>query len=114
MTFPTDATRETASCCGIAPKAGQSVEISRPVTGRTKQNNMSKTVIRIQTPEEIERLQTIKTQLAQHEAEIAAAKQARIQIKKLNEEAKTILRGGPPKKRAPRKPKAQVDEPATA
>ena len=68
----------------------------------------------IPTPEEAERLQVIKTQLAQHESEIAAAKNARKQIAALNEEAKTILRGGPPKKRAPRKPKAQVAEPATA
>ena len=70
---------------------------------------MSKTVIRIQTPEEIERLQTIKTQLAQHEATIADAKNARKQIKLLTDEAKTILRGGPPKKRAPRKPNATAE-----
>lgn len=63
----------------------------------------------IPTTEEAARLQEIKLEIETCEAALAAAKSARANIKKFTAEAKTILRGGPPKKRAPRKPKATAD-----
>lgn len=66
----------------------------------------------IPTAEQYKRLSEIKSLIEGHEATIAGVKKAKAELKKLNEEAKTIQRGGPVKKRAPRKPKV-VATPAT-
>lgn len=60
----------------------------------------------IPTPEQYARLQEIQKAIGDYKAAIVAGKEARRAIKSLTAEADTIWRGGPPKPRKPRAPKA--------